>query len=277
MLETLELGSGRSEQGFAGVDMLVHGAADIEEQQHLDRIVPFRAQADIEHAAFARGGRDRAVEIEFLGRAFAGEAAQAAQRDLEIARTEFGVAVEVAVDALLPDLGGHAAAALRADPDAARVVPAGAERAGAAGADPAVAAAVAFLLLLEALAEFLHQFLEAAEGLDLRLFLIAEQALHAFAQPVLGDRRELLGQDRVDSVEVVAEGAIEAVEMAFVLDQDRAREAMQGFAIGKRKVGLQCCHEVEPFAQGHRHAGAAQGLEQADQHGAISSGSGAGA
>ena len=39
--------------------------------------------------------RDGAVEVEFLGRALARETAQAAQRDLDVARAEFDLVVEV--------------------------------------------------------------------------------------------------------------------------------------------------------------------------------------
>ena len=49
-----------------------------------------------------------------------------------------------------------------------RVVAVGAERRGAGGADPLVAALVPLLLLLEPLLERLHQFVPAAQRLDLR-------------------------------------------------------------------------------------------------------------
>ena len=113
--------------------------------------MPLGPHADVE-PALARGAVDRLVEIELLGRAFAGEAAQAAQRDLDVARAQLDLVVEIAERALLPDLERAALAALSADADALGIVAAIAERRGAAGADPLAAALVAPLLLLEPLA-----------------------------------------------------------------------------------------------------------------------------
>ena len=67
--------------------MAIHRAADVEEQQQLDRIVPLGPHLDVE-PALARGAVDRRVEVELVGRAFAGEAAQPAQRDLDVAGAE---------------------------------------------------------------------------------------------------------------------------------------------------------------------------------------------
>ena len=154
-----------------------------------------RAQANIQHAAFARGGRDRAIEIQLLGRAFAGETAQPAQRNLEIAWAEFGIGIEIAVDALIPDLGRHAPATLRADTDPTRMEAAGSERARTTRANPTVAARVALLLLLKPLAELLNEFFKTTEGFDLRFLLVGQHALHAHAQPVVGDGGKLFRPD----------------------------------------------------------------------------------
>jgi hypothetical protein len=87
MLEVLELGARRREQLLAQLDMRVHRAADVEEQQQLDRIVPLGPHVDVE-PALAGGAVDRLVEVELVGGAFAGEAAQAPQRDLDVAGAE---------------------------------------------------------------------------------------------------------------------------------------------------------------------------------------------
>ena len=52
--------------------------------------------------ALTRGAVDGGVHVELVGGAFAREAAQAAQRDLDVARAELAVAVEVAKLDLLP-------------------------------------------------------------------------------------------------------------------------------------------------------------------------------
>jgi hypothetical protein len=73
---------------------------------------------------------------------------------------------------------------LLADAHALGVVAVGAERRGAGGADPLVAALMALLLLLEALLQRLHELVPAAQRLDLRLLLVAEIAHASFLQPV---------------------------------------------------------------------------------------------
>ena len=114
VLQVLELGARGREQLLADLDVVVHRAADVEEQQHLHRVVPLRHHLDVEPAGVARGRADGVVEVELLGRAFAREPAQAPQRDLDVARAEFDRVVEVAVLALVPDL--HRAAVARTRP-----------------------------------------------------------------------------------------------------------------------------------------------------------------
>src|SRR6202000_1330909 len=101
-------------------------------------------------------GGDRVVERQLFRGAFAREAAQAAQRDLDVARAELQRVVVVAIGALLPHLDRAPVLAGAADADALRVVAAVAERRRAAGADPLAAAFVAALLFLEALLQRLH-------------------------------------------------------------------------------------------------------------------------
>ncbi len=74
MLHVLELGAGRREQLLGRLDVPIHGAADVEEQQHLHGVVPLWPQQDVE-IALARRALDGAVEIELLGGAGAGELA----------------------------------------------------------------------------------------------------------------------------------------------------------------------------------------------------------
>ena len=54
ILEMLELGPCRREELLADTDMIVHRAADIEKQQHLDGIVPFRNEPQIQQAGVTR-------------------------------------------------------------------------------------------------------------------------------------------------------------------------------------------------------------------------------
>lgn len=65
---------------------------------------------------------------------------------------------------------------------------------------------MALLLFLEAFLELLDQLVQAAEGLDLRLFLVGQQALELLAQPFLGDQRLEVVVELLQALEVGAEG-----------------------------------------------------------------------
>src|SRR5205823_5401477 len=111
ILDMAKFGPRGREQFLAELDVRIHRAADVEEQQHFDAIAPFGLQLQVEPAGIFRGAFDRAVEIELLRHAFAREAAQPSKRDLDVARVEVDIAVEIAEAALVPDLDGAARAA----------------------------------------------------------------------------------------------------------------------------------------------------------------------
>src|SRR5205085_5677726 len=112
-----------------------HRAADVEEEQQLYRIVTFGPHLDVE-PALAGGAVDGFVQVQLLGRALAGEAAQAPQRDLDVAGAELDLVVEIAEFSFVPDLDRAFLPALAADPDAFGIETRIAEGRGAAGADP---------------------------------------------------------------------------------------------------------------------------------------------
>jgi hypothetical protein len=66
ILHVLELGARRREQLLRRCARRVHRAADVEEQQHLDRVVPLGHHLEVEQAGVARWS-DGVVEIEFIG------------------------------------------------------------------------------------------------------------------------------------------------------------------------------------------------------------------
>src|SRR5690606_25206065 len=111
-----------------------------------------------QHPGLLGGAADGARHVQFQRRALAGEAPQAPQRHLEVARAQDLLVVVVAIVAPFPDLDGRAVAGRwTADADAFRVITAVAEGRRAPGADPFAATCVAFLLLGQALAEHFHQ------------------------------------------------------------------------------------------------------------------------
>ena len=88
-LQVLELRLGRREHLLDAVDVLVHGAAHVHQQQHLHVVVPLRHHLDVQPAGVGGGGADGVVEVQLLRGALARELAQPAQRDLDVARAQF--------------------------------------------------------------------------------------------------------------------------------------------------------------------------------------------
>src|SRR5688500_9741101 len=100
-----------------------------------------------------------------------------------------------------------------------------AERRCAPGADPLVATVVRAVLLFEPLAKLIHQ-LVPAELLELRDLLWCECAFKHLLEPFV--RNFLREVDRrVRALEILAKGAIKAVELCFVLYQRRARQVIE--------------------------------------------------
>src|SRR3546814_3335282 len=127
--------------------------------------------------------------------------------------------------ALIPDLERAALPpAALTDRDALGIVAAGAERRGAVGADPFVAALVALLLLLEALLQLLHDLFPAAHRLDLLHLLLGEKALGLLAQPLLGNlgAEELVG-DLLHALEIGADHAGAGVRSLRVFNRVEQR------------------------------------------------------
>src|SRR5690606_30556669 len=122
--------------------------------------------------------------VELLLGALAAEPAQAPQREVDLPHVEDQIAPVLAEAPLGRHLHGGAAAARAADPEPGRVGARVSERRGAAGADPAVAAVVALLLLAQALLEAAAQLVEV-EPLEHASLLLAEPLEQArVAQPV---------------------------------------------------------------------------------------------
>src|SRR5690606_27456535 len=164
--------------------MVVHRAANIEEHQQVDGIAPLGPRPDVEIAVL--GGRlDGAVEVELLIGAFAYPAAQSLQRYLDVARADLDAVVQIAELAPVPDLDGAAVTRLvLADAHALGIVAIRAEGRGSGSADPFRSALMALLLLREALAQGLHQLVEAAQGLDQLLVFLRQMLLGKTHQPV---------------------------------------------------------------------------------------------
>ena len=141
-----------------------------------------------------------------------------------------------------------------ADADAFGVVAVGAERRGAAGADPFAAALVPPLLLLEALTQRVHQLVEAAERFDLGHLLRREVFFGNFSEPFV---REFAGDGAgggLEALEDLTENAVEAVEVALVLDEGGAAEEVEILDVVIGHAGTHGAEQRQIFCDGGRHS-----------------------
>jgi hypothetical protein len=128
---------------------------------------------------------------------------------------------------------------------------------------------MALLLFGEALAQGLHQLVEA-ELFDLGALLRRQKALGELAQPFSRDFRPFDGlRERQDAFEGRGEDDVEFVEIALVLDQQRARQAVEVIDRLVRQIGLQRAHQIEIFARRHGNMGLPQRGEEREEHGAM--------
>ena len=123
---------------------------------------------------------------------------------------------------------------------------------------------VGFLLLGETLAQRLHELLPAPEALDHGLFFFGQIELFLLAQPVERNLAEDLVEEHFLAAEVLTEDLVEAIEIAFVLDQRRACKVVevvdaiagharfqrgeQGQILGDRDRYLDLAQLVEEFS-----------------------------
>src|SRR3546814_21042745 len=79
----------------------IHRSAHVEKEEQLHCIMPLRAHAYLE-PALPRCAVDRPVDIQFAGRAFACEAASAAQCALDVARAKLTLVIQLGELQLVP-------------------------------------------------------------------------------------------------------------------------------------------------------------------------------
>ena len=267
VLEVLELPARGGEELLAHLDVVVHGAPDVEEQEHLHRVVPLRDHLDVEEPPVAGRRANGVVEVELLFRALAREAPELSQGDLHVPGAELHGVVEVLELAPVPDLDGAPVPRLVL-PDAhpLGVVAVGPERRLPGRPDPLVAALVAPLLLLQALLQLLHQLLEAAHRLDERLVLLAQGQLGLPPQPLLGDLPVQRVEEFLHALEVCPEALVEAVEVPLVLHERRPREVVEVVHAQHRDPALEGFEQGQVLVDRDRHVVPAKTEEEVDQH-----------
>ncbi len=122
------------------------------------------------------------------------------------------------------------------------------------------------LLLFEALLQRLHQFIPAAQGLDLRLFGVRQIPFSHFLEPV---GRQLARKQREQvfgALEMRRESPVEPVVVALVLDQTSARQIVKALGARLAQTPLERLEQRQKFRDGHRHAGEAQQKKEPNEH-----------
>ena len=267
VLQVLELPAGGGEQLLAHLHVVVHRAADVEEQQHLHRVVPLRDHADVEQAAVAGRRADGVVEVELLRRPLAREAPELAEGHLHVPGPDLHRVVEVPELPAVPHLDGAPVARfVLPDPHPLGVVAVGPERRLPGRPDPLVAALVAPLLLLQALLQLLHQLLEAAHRLDERLLLLAQRQLRLPAKPLLRDLPVQRVEQLLNALEVGPEALVEAVEMPLVLHERGPREVVEVVHAQQGDPALKRFEQGQVLGDRDRHVMPAKAEEEVDQH-----------
>lgn len=249
--------------------MGIHAAADVEEQQYADNIAPLGPGAQVKPTMVCRG-TDRAVEVKFFSRPFARPAAQPSQRHLDRPGAKFNSVVEVAKLAPVPDLDGPAPARLGlAYPHAFGSVAPGTERRGSGRADPFGPPLVAALLLGQPLPQRLHELVEPVESRDLCSLFCCQEPLDHLCEPVGGQAKRFkhrCGRHRVETAEAFRKGAVEPVDVAFILHHREAGEVVEPFGVVGHETRAHPLQKPEILSQGDRNPRLAQCLEEREEH-----------
>ena len=107
---------------------------------------------------------------------------------------------------------------------------------------------MAFLLLLEALLQLLHDLFPAAECFDLRLLFVGQEFLGEGAQPVFGNIGDVAFAHLLKALEDMAENDVELVEVAFVLHQCGARQVIEILDLAVDHVRVHRLQQRQIFA-----------------------------
>ena len=125
---------------------------------------------------------------------------------------------------------------------------------------------MAAFLLLQALAQRLHQLLPAAQRLDLFLLLLGQGEFDLLQQPFKGNLRLDAGNG-FHALPEFGESAVELVEIGFVLHQRDAGEVVELVDRGFDDLFLHGLEQRQVLLDGDRQLVAFQLEEEIDQHG----------
>ena len=240
------------------------GPTHVHHQDDADVGTARRLGDHLELACILGGRVDGALDVELLFDTLAHEALQLAERHHDLAHVEHHVTTIGPVAARIRDADGAAPSAHGAHAEAAGVVATAAERAGASGSDPAVAAFVALALLAQALFEQLTQRIHV-HALE-QGALLGGQILEFFR---IGEPRLDLARDHearlLDAAKVRGEGLVERIELGLAVHQERARHVIKAVEAAVVDTGRQRPGQCLELGRAHTQLAAAQLVEEGNQ------------
>ncbi len=256
----------RRQQAAHGLEVGVHGAADVHQQQQAHVVAPWRPEHELDLAGVLAGLVDRLVEVE-LG-LFTGsrQVSQAPQRHAQLTEIEGDVGTVILEPSLLGDLHRRTALGGAADADARgmlAVVPKGRL---ASRSHPAVAAVVPLRLLAQRFQKTLHELVRAQPFQLRQLFGRQVGKVLRVAEPLEDAFRDLVAHRPFDPFEHAREDAIVGIEVGFALDQAGAAKMVEAEQGGTMQSLLHGAQECLPFLDGDGNALFAQAVEEIEKH-----------
>ena len=155
------------------------------------------------------------------------------------------------------------------DPHAFGVIAIGSKGRGAGRADPFVPPLMAALLVFQTFAQGFHELVKPAKGVDLGLFFGTKVFFGQLFQPVAGDidsLENLRGTDVFQTGKTGGKGTVELVDVALVLDHDRAGQDIERLNVIGREASLHAVEKARKFAQGNGNPSIAQFRKEGQEH-----------
>ena len=126
---------------------------------------------------------------------------------------------------------------------------------------------MASFLIGEALLERGHDLVPRPERVDFRHLLRGQILFGDQLEPFLGDvGRQILAWRSDHPLENRAENLVEAVELAFVVNEHASAEVIELLGFGRDDLGVERLEEQQMLLQAGRNPAAPQCLDKANEH-----------
>ena len=248
-----ELVFGRRKQLRAQINVIVHGTAHVQKQQHLYIVFPRRVHVNVQYSCVSARAFYRRVHVEFFVHAFPGQNTQSPQGHFHVAGIEFYVFVVVFVFAIFPHFGGSPIPRRRAfDPKPFGIVSIEPKGRSSACSNPRIASVVAVFLLLQQLLKALKQLFQAAHLFNHCLFFVGQLPRQRVFEP-FGRQINFqnFGFDGLGVFKIFGKKAVEQIVVHFIFDEHRSAEIIKLLGTHFHDLPLQTFEQVEILADGN--------------------------